>query len=292
MTSASPVSAPVPPASSRRSRELLRAALAKPGLMVGMGIIALSTLLALFPGFFAPHDPNAINVAAMRQPPSLAHPFGTDMLGRDAFSRVIWAYSVNMQMAVLATVFALVIGVVVGALVGYYRGIADIIFGRFVDAIITFPFLVLVIAVVAVLGPGLVNMYIAITLVGWVYYARLMRAEIISQKTSDYAAAGIVMGYSDLRIIFRHLLPNAITPVIVYWMTDMALAILLGSSLGYLGLGAQPPQAEWGVLIAEGRNFVTTAWWLSLMPGIAIVLTGFGFSLIGDGLADLLRPRG
>ena len=260
--------------------------------MVGVGIIALSTLLALFPGFFAPHDPNAINVAAMRQPPSLAHPFGTDMLGRDAFSRVIWAFSVNMQMAVLATVFALVIGVVVGALVGYYRGVADIIFGRFVDAIITFPFLVLVIAVVAVLGPGLINMYIAITLVGWVYYARLMRAEVISQKTSDYAAAGIVMGYSDLRIIFRHLLPNAITPVIVYWMTDMALAILLGSSLGYLGLGAQPPQAEWGVLIAEGRNFVTTAWWLSLMPGIAIVLTGFGFSLIGDGLADLLRPRG
>lgn len=292
MTPASPVSAPVPPTRSSRSRELLRAALTKPGLMVGVGIIALSTLLALFPGFFAPHDPNAINVAAMRQPPSLAHPFGTDMLGRDAFSRVIWAFSVNMQMAVLATVFALVIGVVVGALVGYYRGVADIIFGRFVDAIITFPFLVLVIAVVAVLGPGLINMYIAITLVGWVYYARLMRAEVISQKTSDYAAAGIVMGYSDLRIIFRHLLPNAITPVIVYWMTDMALAILLGSSLGYLGLGAQPPQAEWGVLIAEGRNFVTTAWWLSLMPGIAIVLTGFGFSLIGDGLADLLRPRG
>ncbi|WP_208995768.1 ABC transporter permease [Pannonibacter tanglangensis] len=292
MTPASPVSAPLPPTRTGRSRELLRAALAKPGLMAGVGIIALSTLLALFPGFFAPHDPNAINVAAMRQPPSLAHPFGTDMLGRDAFSRVIWAYSVNMQMAVLATVFALVIGVVVGALVGYYRGLADIIFGRFVDAIITFPFLVLVIAVVAVLGPGLVNMYIAITLVGWVYYARLMRAEIISQKASDYAAAGIVMGYSDLRIIFRHLLPNAITPVIVYWMTDMALAILLGSSLGYLGLGAQPPQAEWGVLIAEGRNFVTTAWWLSLMPGIAIVLTGLGFSLIGDGLADLLRPRG
>jgi peptide/nickel transport system permease protein len=152
--------------------------------------------------------------------------------------------------------------------------------------------LVLVIAVVAVLGPGLTNMYIAITLVGWVYYARLMRAEIMGQMANDYAAAGKVMGYSDRRIIFRHLLPNAITPVIVYWMTDMALAILLGSSLGYLGLGAQPPQAEWGVLIAEGRNFITTAWWLSLMPGIAIVLTGLGFSLVGDGIADLMRPRG
>ncbi|MCK7615850.1 ABC transporter permease [Roseibium sediminicola] len=270
----------------------LRLALAKPGFMTGIAIIGASVVLALFPGLFAPHDPNFIDYMAVRQPPSWLHPFGTDLLGRDTFSRVIWAYSVNMQMAFLATVFALLIGVVVGALVGYYRGIADLVFGRVVDAIITFPFLVLVIAVVAVLGPGLINMYIAITLVGWVYYARLMRAEVISQKANDYASAGIVMGYSDRRIIFRHLLPNAITPIIVYWMTDMALAILLGSSLGYLGLGAQPPQAEWGVLIAEGRNFITTAWWLSLMPGIAIVLTGLGFSLIGDGLADLLRPRG
>ncbi|WP_428645102.1 ABC transporter permease [Roseibium sp.] len=270
----------------------LKQALQKPGFMTGVAIIGASLVLALFPGLFAPFDPNQIDYVAVRQPPSWLHPFGTDLLGRDTLSRVIWAYSVNMQMAILATVFALSIGVVVGALVGYYRGIADMIFGRVVDAIITFPFLVLVIAIVAVLGPGLTNMYIAITLVNWVYYARLMRAEVISQMGNDYASAGIVMGYSDLRIIFRHLLPNAITPIIVYWMTDMALAILLGSSLGYLGLGAQPPQAEWGVLIAEGRNFITTAWWLSLTPGIAIVLTGLGFSLIGDGLADLLRPRG
>lgn len=270
----------------------LQMALHKPGFMTGVAIIAASTVVALFPGVFAPYDPNLIDYKAVRQAPSWLHPFGTDLLGRDAFSRVLWAYSVNMQMAVLGTVFAMTIGVIVGALVGYYRGLADMIFGRLVDAVITFPFLVLVIAVVAVLGPGLVNMYIAITLVNWVYYARLMRAEVIAQMGNDYAAAGIVMGYSDRRIIFRHLLPNAITPVMVYWMTDMALTILLGSSLGYLGLGAQPPQAEWGVLIAEGRNFITTAWWLSLMPGIAIVLTGLGFSLIGDGLADLLRPRG
>jgi peptide/nickel transport system permease protein len=277
---------------TNRRRSRMQITLRKPGFMTGAAIIGVSTVLALFPNVFAPHDPNFIDYLAVRQPPSWQHPFGTDLLGRDSFSRVIWAYSINMQMAVLATVFALTIGVIIGALVGYYRGIADMIFGRVVDAIITFPFLVLVIAVVAVLGPGLINMYIAITLVGWVYYARLMRAEVISQMTNDYASAGIVMGYSDLRVIFRHLLPNALTPIIVYWMTDMALAILLGSSLGYLGLGAQPPQAEWGVLIAEGRNFITTAWWLSLMPGIAIVLTGLGFSLIGDGLADLLRPRG
>ncbi len=269
----------------------LQIALRKPGFVIGAIIIGLSAMLAIAPGVFAPYDPNLISYLEVKQPPSWAHPFGTDMLGRDSLSRVIWAYTVNMQMAILATVFAMSFGVFVGALVGYYRGIADQIFGRLVDAIITFPFLVLVIAVVAVLGPGLVNMYIAISVVGWVYYARLTRAEVIAQMGNDYASAGVVMGYSDRRIIFRHLLPNAITPVIVYWMTDMALAILLGSSLGYLGLGAQPPQAEWGVLIAEGRNFITTAWWLSLMPGIAIVITGLGFSLIGDGLADLLRPR-
>ncbi len=264
----------------------------QPGFIVGLTILSTSLILALFPSYIAPYDPNAFDFNAVQSPPSDLHWFCTDSLGRDTLSRVIWAYSVNMQMAFLATIFSLLIGVTIGALVGYYRGFSDVVFGRCVDAIITFPFLVLVIAVVAVLGPGLINMYIAITVVGWVYYARLMRAEIMAQMANDYASAGKVMGYSDSRIIFRHLLPNAITPVIVYWMTDMALAILLGSSLGYLGLGAQPPEAEWGVLIAEGRNFITTAWWLSLMPGIAIVITGFGFSLVGDGVADLLRPRG
>ena len=282
MTTLSPARLPAPAA----------LALTRPSFLIGGGIILMSILFALFPGFFAPYDPLAFDFAAIQQPPSLTHPFGTDNFGRDILSRVIWAYRVDMMIALFATIFALLIGVTVGSLVGYHGGWADTVFGRCVDAVITFPFLVLVIAVVAVLGPGLVNMYIAITLVNWVYYARLMRAEVMAQKANDYASAGRVMGYSDSRIIFRHILPNAITPVITYWMTDMALAILLGSSLGYLGLGAQPPQAEWGVLIAEGRNFIFTAWWMSLCPGIAIVLTGLGFSLLGDAVADMLRPKG
>ena len=275
-----------------RLAAFLARAFSRPSFAVGIVILGLSLSLALFPQVFAPYDPLAFDLQAIQQGPSLAHPFGTDNFGRDVLSRVIWAYRVDMQMAFFATIFALLIGITVGAFVGYYGGIADVIFGRCVDAIITFPFLVLVIAIVAVLGPGLVNMYVAITAVNWVYYARLTRAEIMAQKANDYAAAGRVLGYSDRRIIFRHLLPNAISPILVYWMTDMALAILLGSSLGYLGLGAQPPAAEWGVLIAEGRNFLMTAWWMSLMPGIAIVLTGLGFSLVGDALADLLRPKG
>jgi peptide/nickel transport system permease protein len=228
---------------------------------------------------------------ALLQPPSAAHPFGTDNFGRDVLSRVIWATRVDMQIAIFSTMFPLVFGTLVGTLTGYYGGWLDAVFGRLVDLTITFPFLVIVIAIVAVLGPGLINMYIAISVIGWVFYAQLVRAEIRVQKQSDYAAAARVLGYSELRLIFRHLLPNSITPVIVYWMTDMAQDILLGSSLGYLGLGAQPPTAEWGVIIADGKNFMSTASWMSLFPGIAIVIAGVSFSMVGDGLADLFRRR-
>jgi peptide/nickel transport system permease protein len=260
-------------------------------LFIGIIIIGVSIILALFPEAFAPYDPIQQDYLALLQPPGPDHLLGTDNYGRDVLSRLIFAYRIDLQIAIFGTLFPLLFGCLVGALVGYYGGIADMIFGRIVDVVITFPFLSLVIAIVAVLGPGLVNMYIAVSSVGWVVYARLLRAEIRVQGHQDYAAAGRVMGYSDARIIVRHLLPNAITPVVVYWMTDMALVILLGSSLGYLGLGAQPPTPEWGTLIAEGKNFMETAQWISLYPGIAIVVTGFGFSMLGDGLARLLRRK-
>ncbi|MEO5615935.1 ABC transporter permease [Cypionkella psychrotolerans] len=260
-------------------------------LIFGGAILAASLLLAIFPSVFAPYDPNAFDYAALLQGPSTAHLMGTDNFGRDVLSRVIHAYTIDMQIAVFATVFPFLIGTVIGALVGYVGGISETIFGRIVDAVITFPFLVLVIAIVSILGPGLLNMYIAVGVVGWVFYARIIAAEVKVQKRLDYADAGRAMGYTHMRIIFRHLLPNAITPAVVYWMTDMALAILLGSSLGYLGLGAQPPAAEWGVQIADGKNFMATAWWISVFPGLAIVLTGLGFSLTGDGLAEVLRTK-
>ena len=260
-------------------------------LVIGLVLLAVNLALALAPGLIAPYDPNAFDYNALGQAPSLAHPFGTDNFGRDVLSRVIHAYTVDMQIAVFATIGPFLAGTLIGALVGYAGGLAETVLGRIVDAVITFPFLVLVIAIVAVLGPGLSNMYIAVGIVDWVFYARLIAAEMKVQQRLDYADAGRAMGYSPARIIFRHLLPNAITPALVYWMTDMALAILLGSSLGYLGLGAQPPTPEWGVQIADGKNFMTTAWWMSVFPGIAIVLTGLGFSLTGDGLAELLRVK-
>ena len=264
----------------------------KPTMIAGLIIIGAFVVMALVPQFVAPYSPTAFDYQAVLQGPSLKHFFGTDNFGRDVFSRVIWGSQIDMQIALFTTLFPVIFGTLVGALTGYYGRWLDAIFGRIVDIVVTFPFLVLVIAIVALLGPGLNNMFIAVSAVGWVTYGRLVRGEILTQKKAEYALAGRVMGYTPSRIIFRHLLPNAITPAIVYWMTDMALGVLLGSSLGYLGLGAQPPTAEWGVIIADGKNFMTTAWWISTFPGLAITLAGVGFSLLGDGLADLLRPKG
>jgi peptide/nickel transport system permease protein len=264
---------------------------AKLPLAAGCLLLAIMLAFAAVPGWFAPYDPLEFDFAALMAPPSAAHVFGTDQFGRDILSRTIAAARVDLQIAVFAMLGPLLIGSFIGLMVGWFGGVADAVFGRLADLVVTFPFLVLVIAVVAVLGPGLINMYIAVACVGWVVYARLMRGEVRVQKAADYVAAGRVLGYSTSRILFRHVLPNAMRPVLVYAVTDMALAILLGSSLGYLGLGAQPPEAEWGVLIADGKNFFTTAPWISLAPGIAIVLAGLGFSLAGDGLAALLDVK-
>jgi peptide/nickel transport system permease protein len=260
-------------------------------LLGGICILLVLAVFALAPGVVAPYDPLAFDFSALLAPPSHAHPFGTDQFGRDVLSRTISGTIVDVQIALFATVFPGLIGTLIGLLVGWYGGVADAVFGRLVDLVVTFPFLVLVIAIVAVLGPGLINMYIAITVVGWVFYARLMRSEVMVQRSGEYVAAARVLGYGTARIIFRHILPNAVRPVLVYVVTDMALAILLGSSLGYLGLGAQPPMPEWGVLIADGKNFFTQAPWITLFPGLIIVFAGLGFSLTGDGLADLLEVR-
>lgn len=286
MSGATPTLAEVPAEAARRKRMKISVPLA-----LGLIITVFFLLCALVPGLIAPYDPLAFDYDNLQVGPSWAHWFGTDNFGRDVLSRVIWAARIDIQIALFCTIPPLIVGTAIGALVGYYGGLADTIFGRVVDLVITFPFMVLIIAIVAVLGPGLTNVYIAVGSVGWVFYARLVRSEVMVLRQADFAAAGRVMGYSDLRIIFRHLLPNALTAVVVYWMTDMALDILLGSSLGYLGLGAQPPTAEWGVLVSDGKNFMDTAWWMSVFPGLAIVLCGTGLSLLGDGVADLLAVK-
>jgi peptide/nickel transport system permease protein len=260
-------------------------------LLLGLIIVAFLLACAALPELLSPYDPLVFDFAALQAPPSAAHVFGTDQFGRDVLSRTISAARIDLTIAFCGVVFPLLIGASIGLITGWYGGWVDAAFGRLMDLVATFPFLVLVITFVAVLGPGLVNMFIALACVGWVSYARLMRGEVLVQKSADYVAAARVLGYSTRRIVLRHILPNAVRPVIAFAITDMALVILLGSSLGYLGMGAQPPMPEWGVLIADGKNFISTAPWITLSPGVVIVLAGLGFSLTGDGLADLLDVK-
>jgi peptide/nickel transport system permease protein len=260
-------------------------------LFIGAGLLALFVLIALLAPWIAPYDPIFQDGANRLGPPSWAHPFGTDNFGRDILSRVIWGARIDLQIAVIGVVFPFIIGTLIGTIAGFFGGIVDIVFMRLIDIILAFPFLVLMLAIIAILGPGLTSFYIAMALVGWVSYARLIRAQMLVVKTSDYAVAATSLGFSRTRIMFRHLLPNAIAGSIVFSMSDAVLVLLNGAAISYLGLGIQPPTAEWGVMVAEGQSFITTAWWITLFPGLSIVALAFAFSLVGDGLGEMLGVK-
>jgi peptide/nickel transport system permease protein len=263
----------------------------KISLVIGFLIIFGWFIFALFANFIAPYDPNVHNLNNTFQYPNFNHFFGTDNYGRDIFSRVIHGSRIDLQMAILGVVFPFLIGNFLGHISGYFGGIIDTLLMRFLDITMAFPFFVLVIAIVSILGPGLKSFYIALALVGWVSYARLSRSQVLVIKNHDYILAAKTLGYGNMRIIFFHILPNSITPSLVFAMTDAVLVVLLGSALSYLGLGVQPPTAEWGVMIAEGQIFITSSWWMSLFPGLAIVFLALGFSLCADGLASLLNVK-
>lgn len=260
-------------------------------LILGALVIAFWVVMALGAPWIAPHDPIAQDLAVALQPPSAAHWLGTDNFGRDILSRVIWGTRIDLQIGIIGVVFPFMIGTSVGAIAGYAGGIVDTVFMRIIDVVLAFPFLVLMIAIIAILGPGLASFYIAMALVGWVSYARLIRAQVLVLKHADFVLAAKSLDFGHARILFRHILPNAITGSIVFAMSDVVLVILSGSAISYLGLGVQPPTAEWGIMIAEGQGFITTAWWISAFPGFAIVILAFGFSLLADGLGELLGVR-
>jgi len=257
-------------------------------LAIGISVLAFFVLLAFGAPLIAPFDPVIQNADVRLQPPSWLHLFGTDNFGRDVFSRVIWGARIDLQIAIFGVIFPFAIGTVVGTIAGFFGGIIDAIFMRLIDIILAFPFLVLMLSIIAILGPGLTSFYIAMALVGWVSYARLVRAQILVLKSTDYAVAAESLGFSRFRIMFRHLLPNAIAGSLVFVMSDAVLVLLNGAAISYLGLGVQPPVAEWGVMVAEGQPFVTTAWWITLFPGLSIVFLAFGFSMLGDGLGEAL----
>lgn len=260
-------------------------------LVAGLALLAGFLILALLAPLVAPYDPIFQDAAARLSPPSLNHPFGTDNYGRDILSRIIWGTRIDLQLAVFGVVFPFLIGTVVGTVSGYFGGLVDGIFMRVVDVVLAFPFLVLMLSVITILGPGLQSFFIAMALVGWVSYARLVRAQILVLKGSDFALAARSLGFSHARIMFRHLLPNALTASVVFAMSDCVLVLLSGAAISYLGLGVQPPAAEWGIMVAEGQAFLARAWWISAFPGLAIVLLAFSFSLVADGLGDVLGRR-
>ena len=205
---------------------------------------------------------------------------------------MLWGARVDLQICLLGVLFPFMLGTALGALAGYSGGVVDALVMRVIDIVLAFPFLVLMLAIIASLGPGLSSFYIAMAMVGWVSYARLVRAQVLTLKQRDFILAARSLGYGHPRILFRHLLPNALTGAIVFSMSDCVLVLLNGAAVSYLGLGVQPPTAEWGVMVAEGQSFITTAWWITTFPGLAIVLLAMGFSLLADGLGDKLGGRG
>jgi peptide/nickel transport system permease protein len=262
----------------------------QPALMAGLVITGLIVAMAVFAPLITHYNPIAQNLNDTLQGPSAQHWLGTDELGRDVWTRLLYGARVDLKVGFIAVVFPFCLGTILGSVAGYFGGWAELIIMRLVDVVVAFPFYVLLIALVFVLGPGERSIYIAITIVGWVSYARLVRAEILVAKRQEYVLAAQGGGLSNLRIMGHHLLPNVISQSIVYGMSDIVQDILAIVTLGYFGLGIPPPTAEWGSMINEGQNFLSTHWELTTIPGIAVVIVGLGLSLIGDGLADLLRP--
>jgi peptide/nickel transport system permease protein len=260
-------------------------------LGTGIAIVGVVALAAIFAPLIAPYNPNEQNLLASFEHPSWQHLMGTDNLGRDIFSRVVYAGRVDFQIGLITTYVPLVTGMLLGALAGYFGGWIEAVVMGLVDIVIAFPFLVLVIAILAIIGPGLTGLYIAVLAVGWSMYARLTRGEMLVLREQQFMLAAESLGFSRRRIIVRHALPNLLRPNLVFSMADFVLNILLAASLSFLGLGVQPPTAEWGAMVADGQNYLLNAWWITTMPGIVIVVVGVGLSLIGDGLADRMGER-
>jgi len=253
------------------------------------GVLMLLMVIAgaLAAPLLTPYDPIAQDLNSAFLPPlSPGHPLGTDNFGRDIWSRIIYGAQLDLQIAFLAVLFPFLFGSLLGVITGFFGGKIDLIVMRLVDILMSFPFLILVIAIMSLLGTGLRNFYIAIGIVGWIPYARLVRGETLATRNLEYVQAATVVGCTKTRIILRHVLVNCIQPALIYVFTGMVLAVMTGATLSFLGLGVQPPTPEWGAMIAEGRQFLLMAWWMPTLPGFALLIVGVALSLIGDGLAE------
>ena len=279
-----------PALAGRAQRRLARRWYRQPALMAGIVILGVIVGMAAAAPLLTSYSPIAQDLNASLLGPGAHHLLGTDQLGRDTFTRLLYGLRLDLRIAFIAVLFPFCLGTFLGSLAGYFGGWVDAVIMRLVDIVVAFPFYVLVIALVFVLGQGEHSIYVAITAVGWVAYARIIRGEILVAKRQDYVVAARAGGLSSLRIMGRHLLPNVITQAFTYAMSDIVQDILAIVTLGYLGLGIPPPTADLGSMINDGQNFLSTHWQLTTIPGLVVVIVGLGLSLVGDGLADLLRP--
>jgi peptide/nickel transport system permease protein len=261
-------------------------------LIVGLSLLGLLLLACYGAPLFTHWSPAQLDQNAILKAPSSRHWFGTDQFGRDIFARTLYAGRVDFLIGIVLVGVALVVGTLVGMVSAWLGGVTDAIVQRLVDIGFAFPFLVLVISVVGLRGPGLSSLFIAVSFVAWIFYARLVRSEVLVLKTSNYMLAARTSGFSTARVLVFHLLPNIVNQVLLYATSDFVYAVLLGASVSYLGLGVQPPTPKWGAMVQAGQNFVATQWWISFFPGLAIVLMGLAFALIGDSLADKWRSGG
>jgi peptide/nickel transport system permease protein len=259
--------------------------------VAGAAIVLVLFVLSFLAPWLSPYDPLAIDLKNILAPPSWLHWCGTDQLGRDVLSRMIWGAGISLKVGFVATGIAVIIGALLGALAGYYGGWWDAVIMRLVDMMLCFPTFFLILAVIAFLDPSIWNIMIIIGATGWMGITRLVRADFMSLKERDFVMAARVLGASDTRIIFRHILPNAMTSVLVAATLGVAGAILTESALSFLGIGVQPPTPSWGNILTAGKDNIDIAWWLSLYPGLAILITVLGYNLLGEGIRDALDPR-
>ena len=264
----------------RRVRRRNNAFRRRASLLVGAGLLLSVIVVTLTAPLITSYNPDEIDPL---------HPLGTDEFGRDIFARILYGGRIDLLVAFGATGVTLVVGTAIGLVSGYFGGWIDSVIMRIVDLFFAFPFFVLVIAIVAMLGPSVLNMFIAIWLTSWISYARITRGHTVVTKGREYVLAAKALGYRHSRVMLRHILPNVVSFVLIFAMVDAVGNVLLGAALGFLGLGAKPPSPEWGAMISDGQNYILSSWWLSTLPGVAIVIVGVGFSLLGDGLADVLR---
>jgi peptide/nickel transport system permease protein len=259
--------------------------------MAGLVVVAILFVVAFFANQLSPYPPDQINTSQILAPPSSVHFMGTDVLGRDVLSRIIHGAGVSLSVGFVAVGISTLIGVLLGAAAGYYGGTVERIVMRFVDIMLCFPSFFLILAVIAFIGSSIWNIMVVIGATSWMGVTRLVRAEFLSLRERDFVQAAISQGAGDLRIIFIHVLPNAMAPVLVAATLGVAAAVLIESSLSFLGIGVQPPDPSWGNMLTEGKDNIEIAWWLSLFPGLAIFITVMGYNLLGEGIRDALDPR-